>query len=219
MRVGRPSSVSGGCGSIDLAKRRTVFFERSSVRYSTGDLPSMRARNSAGSRCAARCSSVAAGSQSTPRDMRRPSRRTTRAALRGGWNPQRLQQQMVEAKGQIEGGVAEPRALGIEEDRTARAKKNIFRADVAVHDRELVRAVRSASASRTAARSGCARAVASRYGSMRRAWNEASVSKSAAAVARFRERGMYGRKLPADCRRLFRGSRSRARAALSTARD
>ena len=61
-----PPSVSGRWASIHLAKLRTASFERSSVRYSTGDFPSTRARNSAGRSCAARCSRAAAGSQSTP---------------------------------------------------------------------------------------------------------------------------------------------------------
>ena len=41
----------------------------------------------------------------------------------GGRHPQRLQQKMIETKGQIERRVAEPRALGVEKDRPARAQR------------------------------------------------------------------------------------------------
>ena len=46
--------------------------------------------------------------------------------------PEAFQQQMIEAERGIERGIAIPGALGIEEDRPARADEDIFRADVAV---------------------------------------------------------------------------------------
>ena len=60
-RGGRPGAASNA-----RAVRRTRSLSGSAVMYSTGDLPSTRARNSPGSRCAARASSAAGGSQSTP---------------------------------------------------------------------------------------------------------------------------------------------------------
>ena len=129
-----PSSLSSGCRSIERAARRTTSFA-SSVRYSTGDLPSIRARNSAGSSWAARCSSIAAGSQSTPPRYDSASASNDASSSRSdGRHPQRLQQQVIQAKRQIECRITEPRAFGIEKDRAVRAEKDVLRADVAVHD-------------------------------------------------------------------------------------
>ena len=49
---------------------------------------------------------------------------------------------MIEAEGEIEGGVAEPSAFGVEENRSARALKNVLRTDVAVNKRALRRQCR-----------------------------------------------------------------------------
>ena len=46
---------------------------------------------------------------------------------------ERLEQQVVQAEGDVEGGVAIPGAFGIEEYRTARAGEDVLRADVAMH--------------------------------------------------------------------------------------
>ena len=60
------SSLAGGAISSARATRRTRSLSASVVMYSTGDLPSTRARNNPGSRCAARASSASAASQRTP---------------------------------------------------------------------------------------------------------------------------------------------------------
>ena len=61
-----PRRSTGLDAATRRAMRRTRSLSGSSVMYSTGDLPSTRARNSPGSRRAARGSSAAGGSQSTP---------------------------------------------------------------------------------------------------------------------------------------------------------
>ena len=66
MRRRCPSGGGGGSAISGAAHRRTAARSLSRARYSTGDLPSTRARNSAGSSAAARASSLSAGSQSTP---------------------------------------------------------------------------------------------------------------------------------------------------------
>ena len=58
---------AGGSASSDRATRRTRSLSRSSVRYSTGDLPSMRARRKAGQQMRrAPVDLLRGGSQSTP---------------------------------------------------------------------------------------------------------------------------------------------------------
>ena len=193
------------------------ILRRSSVRYSTGDFPSTRARNSAGSRCAARCSSASAGSQSTPaRYASVHASNDDSSSLLGRRNPQRLQQQMVEAKGQIEGGVAEPRALGIEKHRTARAEKNILRTDVSMHDRELRPrgALRQRLENRRKIRMRARRRQQIRFDAQvmeRRVGVE--VRRPPSAISRRRHVWMRAAGRPS---RLSPESRSRARAATST---
>ena len=58
--------VCGGAAISGVAQRRTASRSLSPVRYSTGDLPSTRARNRAGRRAAARASRPRGSSQSTP---------------------------------------------------------------------------------------------------------------------------------------------------------
>ncbi len=60
------ASRSGGAASRARATRRTRSLSASAVMYSTGDLPSTRARNNPASSGAARASNAAAGSQSMP---------------------------------------------------------------------------------------------------------------------------------------------------------
>ena len=48
-------------------------------------------------------------------------------------NPHRLQQQVIEAEGQIERWIAEPGAFRVEEHRARRSDQDVLRADVAVH--------------------------------------------------------------------------------------
>jgi hypothetical protein len=45
---------------------------------------------------------------------------------------------VVEAEGEIEGRVAVPGALGVEEDRAARASEDVLRADIAMHQRAVI---------------------------------------------------------------------------------
>ena len=46
-----------------------------------------------------------------------------------------LQQQVVEAESDVEGGIADPRAFRVKKDGALRAFQNVLRADVAVHQR------------------------------------------------------------------------------------
>ena len=73
-----------------------------------------------------------------------------------------LQQEMVETERKVEGGIAEPRAFGVEEHRSVRPDKDVLRADVAMNQRTLGRRVVRASASNCGASSACARPVARR---------------------------------------------------------
>ena len=123
--------------------------------------------------------------------------------VRHMWNPQRLQQQVVEAKSQIEGGVAEPRALGVEKHRTARAEQNIFGADVPMHDREL----RPSGALRQRLENRCQ--IRMRPRRRQQVRFDAQVMERDVGVEvhcgcpGFRKGGMYGRQLPADRRGRF----------------
>ena len=49
-----------------------------------------------------------------------------------GRHRDRFQQQMIEAKGEIERRIAIPGAFGIKEDRACRTDENVFRADIAM---------------------------------------------------------------------------------------
>ena len=69
----------GESATSGSAQRRTAARSLSRVRYSTGDLPSTRARNKAGSKAAARASISVALSQSTP--ARYASANAEKAAL------------------------------------------------------------------------------------------------------------------------------------------
>ena len=53
-------------------------------------------------------------------------------SLRRARHPKALQQQVVEAEGKVECGIAVPRALGVEEDWAVRAAQDVLGADVAV---------------------------------------------------------------------------------------
>jgi len=44
---------------------------------------------------------------------------------------------VIEAEGEVEGGIAVPRALGIKEDRACWTDQDVLRADVAMHQRKL----------------------------------------------------------------------------------
>ena len=55
---------------------------------------------------------------------------------------------MIKAEGEIEGGIAEPGAFGVEEHRPSRASKNVLRTDVAVNQRALRRERHAASSSK-----------------------------------------------------------------------
>src|SRR6202023_36501 len=50
-----------------------------------------------------------------------------------------LEQKMIETEGKIEGGIAEPRAFGVEKHRSIRTFKDVLRADVAVNQSALRR--------------------------------------------------------------------------------
>ena len=127
--------------------------------YSTGDLPSTRARNSPGSRCAARRFQVG---RRLPADMRQVGggQRVEAGQEPGARRrrPQAFQQQVVEAERQVEGRIAPPGAFRVQEHRAVRAGQDVLRADVAVHQGALVglrRGDQRVAAAR--ARSGCAR--------------------------------------------------------------
>ena len=111
---------------------------------------------------------------------------------------------MIEAEGQIEGRVSEPRALGIDEDRTARAKEDVLRADIAMHDGEL----RSRGPLRERFEHG--RQVRMRARRREQIRFEAERMKRRARVElggrcrRFRKRGVNGREPPANRGREFR---------------
>ena len=62
---------------------------------------------------------------SASKQPRKPARR--------GRRPQALQQQVVEAEGEVEGRVAVPGAFGVEEHRPVRPDQDVLRADVAMH--------------------------------------------------------------------------------------
>ena len=136
----------------------------SSSKYSTGDLPSTRASNRPGSSAAARCSSAARGSQSTAVEIGlRRAPRSGEEAGRRRRRPQALQQQVVEAEGEVERRVALPGAFGVEEHRAVGADQDVLRADVAVDQRDASSPRSLAPAPRAPARGrDGARAVASR---------------------------------------------------------
>ena len=128
----------------------------SSVTYSTGDLPSTRARNRPGSRRAARASIAARGSQFDAGEIGRGERiEAGEIALAPLRPPQAFQQHMVEAEGEVEGRVAVPGAFGVEQDR-ARADRTrmFFGLRSPWTSASLVRAVVSASSYSRAAQSG-----------------------------------------------------------------
>ena len=156
---GRPASRE----QAPRATRRTASRRASSVRYSTGDLPSTRASNRPGSSAAARSSSAAAGSQSTPAQVGvGAGRRSSEEGVGAGRRPQALQQQVVEAEGEVEGRIAPPGAFGVEKHRASGPDQDVLRADVAVHQRAVcVPSARPAPRARRAS-SGCLRPVASR---------------------------------------------------------
>ena len=125
-RAHRPSStvhaslivarVSGGATRKEAATRRTRSLSDTAVTYSTGDLPSIRAMNRPGSRLAVRASSPSAAPR-TPAEIARGQRSNDArnpAPLRG---PQAFQQEVIEAEGEVEGGIAVPGAFGVEKDR------------------------------------------------------------------------------------------------------
>src|SRR5687767_10540434 len=53
-----------------------------------------------------------------------------------GRQPQRFQKEMIETKSQIEGRIAEPRALCVKENWAARAEQDVLWTDVAMHNGE-----------------------------------------------------------------------------------
>ena len=57
----------------------------------------------------------------------------------GAGDPQAFEQQVIEAEGQVEGRVAPPGALGVQENRAIRSLQDVLWADVAMHQCPLVR--------------------------------------------------------------------------------
>ncbi len=129
------SSAAGALAIRGRAKARTASRSRSSVRYSTGDLPSIRASNSAGSSAAVRRSSVA---PRFPCDVgpvaldQRGVRVEAASAVRGP--PRALQQQVVQDEREVERGIAEPGAFGVEDHRPLGADQEVLGTEVAVDE-------------------------------------------------------------------------------------
>jgi hypothetical protein len=118
------------------ATRRTASRSASSRKYSTGDLPSTRA-------------SIRPGSNGRRAPRARPpapidppqvgvgealERSEEVGACRR--RPEAFEEQVVEAKGEVERRVAPPRAFGVEEQRAFGPHEDVLRADVAVHQRD-----------------------------------------------------------------------------------
>ncbi len=78
------------------------------------------------------------GSQPTPVEIALRQRvEAIEEARRRGGRPQALQQQVVEAEGEVERRIAVPGALGVEEHWAVRPDQDVLRADVAMHQRQL----------------------------------------------------------------------------------
>ncbi len=131
--------------------------------YSAGDFPSTRPPNSAGRSLAARASTLSGASQRTPGKKEAAQGIEAGEVLRRVLAlPDALEEQVVEAEGQVEGRLAVPGAFGIEQHRSGRANEDVLRTDVAVHQESLARIVARESAQSSSARSSCRFAVASR---------------------------------------------------------
>ncbi len=118
-----------------MPRTRTKFLVPSSVRYSTGDLPSIRASRSAESSRAVRIFNPPGASQSTPSryaSFNAAKDAASASASVGRRTP--LSSRWLRQNARSNGRIPDTRRLRIEEYWAIRSVKNVLGADIALHD-------------------------------------------------------------------------------------